>query len=624
MILLLLLLLSTWLALLALDAATVEAIPDRSSKLSWPLPKLAASVPAVDWDALPLPPRDSSLALLAANKSPNSKSIITSSSGEEAGKRKEVPGAVDWRNRSGVNFITTVQDQGKCQSCWAFAVTALVETQIRIEHGVWSKRSEADVHHGMGALCETTGNVEDTLGLIEREGIADWACRPYSDSLRAEGCADRSGRTTRIGEGNWRAIGGIEDQKRWIDTYGPVVATFVLYDDFGGYNGSGVYNWDGKTGNTGNHIALVVGYDDAMGAWIVKNSWGGGWGDRGFAYFGYENANIDMWAKYGLAGVDVDPWARRRHWSGNMFLAGNGTRSDEFDVLFGGSQSGLFKMSENGESVTRLETVEVVDGDMKIVGQPAVVSTSFERELHAVAIDEEGNLHQWVRDETSGPWSKVSSVSGNNIDGFPGLVQSDDSALVMVVRHKDGTLNEYRQEPNSRTWRLIEPPISSGILQSGPALVQSNIGLDIYGLTGSSSGNLYTVVVRDDGRMQLFWREGNATTWKAGETFGSDVPLDTPPVMVQDYLSANDELSVGGFQLAIAVNGTVQHWTRDSKTENWSLRENAGSDVRHVWSLVQTGVENKMHMVVELFEGDFELWEWQGRWGLSKSSRQMG
>ena len=58
--------------------------------------------------------------------------------------------AVDWRRYYGLNWLTSVQDQGRCGSCWTFAAVALAETQARIEHGVWNKRSEADLHDQMG------------------------------------------------------------------------------------------------------------------------------------------------------------------------------------------------------------------------------------------------------------------------------------------------------------------------------------------------------------------------------------------------------------------------------------------------------------------------------------------
>lgn len=37
----------------------------------------------------------------------------------------------------------------------------------------------------------------------------------------------------------------------------------------------------------GRHALVVAGYDDARAALLVRNSWGEGWGDRGYAWFPY-------------------------------------------------------------------------------------------------------------------------------------------------------------------------------------------------------------------------------------------------------------------------------------------------------------------------------------------------
>ena len=43
----------------------------------------------------------------------------------------------------------------------------------------------------------------------------------------------------------------------------------------------------------GYHCILIVGYDDAEKAWICKNSWGTGWGDKGYFRIGYGECGID-------------------------------------------------------------------------------------------------------------------------------------------------------------------------------------------------------------------------------------------------------------------------------------------------------------------------------------------
>ena len=49
----------------------------------------------------------------------------------------------------------------------------------------------------------------------------------------------------------------------------------------------------GKT--TGGHAMAVTGWDDTLGALRLKNSWGYGWGDRGFAWLPYEHLDAYRW-----------------------------------------------------------------------------------------------------------------------------------------------------------------------------------------------------------------------------------------------------------------------------------------------------------------------------------------
>ncbi|KAK3896376.1 hypothetical protein C8A05DRAFT_40114, partial [Staphylotrichum tortipilum] len=100
-----------------------------------------------------------------------------------------------------------------------------------------------------------------------------------------------------------------------------------------------VYKLDGVSEKTGNHLAVVVGYDDTMQAWILKNSWGKGWGKDGFVYFAYDNANIDGWSKYGVANVNPDPWAQRRHQTGNVMQSGNGATHRNLELLISDASS---------------------------------------------------------------------------------------------------------------------------------------------------------------------------------------------------------------------------------------------------------------------------------------------
>ncbi len=64
---------------------------------------------------------------------------------------------------------------------------------------------------------------------------------------------------------------------------------------------SGVLPMPGPAENTiGGHAVLAVGYDDSKSAFIIRNSWGSGWGLAGYFYMPYTyitNADLadDFW-----------------------------------------------------------------------------------------------------------------------------------------------------------------------------------------------------------------------------------------------------------------------------------------------------------------------------------------
>lgn len=71
---------------------------------------------------------------------------------------------------------------------------------------------------------------------------------------------------------------------------GPLAVAFEVYDDFMHYGG-GIYHHTGLQDKFNpfqltNHAVLLVGYgtDSTTGEkyWLVKNSWGEGWGEKGY------------------------------------------------------------------------------------------------------------------------------------------------------------------------------------------------------------------------------------------------------------------------------------------------------------------------------------------------------
>jgi cathepsin L len=47
-----------------------------------------------------------------------------------------------------------------------------------------------------------------------------------------------------------------------------------------------------------NHAVLLIGWDDEKQAWLIKNSWGEQWGEKGFAWIKYGSNNIGVFAAW--------------------------------------------------------------------------------------------------------------------------------------------------------------------------------------------------------------------------------------------------------------------------------------------------------------------------------------
>ena len=74
------------------------------------------------------------------------------------------------------------------------------------------------------------------------------------------------------------------DIRRDIYHWGPVTSGFSVYQDFISWDGKGIYKWDGKSAAAGGHAIVIVGWGTENGTpyWIVRNSWGPDWGDKGY------------------------------------------------------------------------------------------------------------------------------------------------------------------------------------------------------------------------------------------------------------------------------------------------------------------------------------------------------
>ena len=237
------------------------------------------------------------------------------------------PAALDWTNVSigGVPVVTPVKDQGGCGSCYAHAITAVVESNIAINFRTpaasLSRQAVVDCLNGQGSCFGCNGGLEYS-GLAQAMsvmgGIALEAAYPYTSGYTGMAGTCQQNATAPAGaRGRWASstspfLAGEDVLMAMLQT-GPVAISLDAGNapNFESY-ASGVYSVPctlPTTPSNNDHAVTLVGYgvDATTGAlfWKIKNSWGKWWGEAGYGrilrFAGYPAS------KAGLCGMALVP-----------------------------------------------------------------------------------------------------------------------------------------------------------------------------------------------------------------------------------------------------------------------------------------------------------------------------
>ncbi|KAL9249551.1 Senescence-specific cysteine protease SAG39-like protein [Drosera capensis] len=213
-----------------------------------------------------------------------------------------LPASIDWRKKEAVNPI---KDQGQCGSCWAFSTVASIEGITKIKTGKLISLSEQELvdcdMNGEDHGCHG-GYVDNAFDyIISMGGITTETNYPYTGTDDKCNTKKASKIAAKIISYEDVPVNNEAAMKKAV-AHQPVSVAIDASDDSFQFYSSGVYS--GPCGTDLDHAVTVVGYGTENGVkyWLVKNSWGTSWGNKG-----YIKMQRDIRASEGLCGIAMDP-----------------------------------------------------------------------------------------------------------------------------------------------------------------------------------------------------------------------------------------------------------------------------------------------------------------------------
>ena len=234
-----------------------------------------------------------------------------------------VPSSVDLRP-----FCTPVFDQGQIGSCTANAAAGMLEYHNKRSFGKETPLSRLFIYKATRDLMQSEGDsgayIRTAMGSLALcgappekywayiEGMLDSAppafCYAYASNYQALQYFRLDEKAVGIPSKEKGAT--LAEIKGTLASSLPVMFGFRVYESIKGATADGRIPYPARGESLlGGHAVLAVGYDDSMrigtgdnekvGAFLIRNSWGEGWGEKGYGWLPYE---------YLLGGLAEDFW----------------------------------------------------------------------------------------------------------------------------------------------------------------------------------------------------------------------------------------------------------------------------------------------------------------------------
>lgn len=216
----------------------------------------------------------------------------------------QLPTLVDLRP-----YCSPVENQGELGSCTANALAGALEFLEVKDKVPYLEMSRLFIYYNERAIEGTISSdsgamIRDGIKTLAKLGVCSEANWPYNigsfTRKPPKGCYAEAAKHQIL---SYARLNTVDEMRACLASGFPFVFGFSVYESFESAQVA-------KTGTAnlpergekflGGHAVMAVGYDDATKRFIVRNSWGTGWGTKGYftlpyVYLGDRNLSDDFW-----------------------------------------------------------------------------------------------------------------------------------------------------------------------------------------------------------------------------------------------------------------------------------------------------------------------------------------
>lgn len=203
--------------------------------------------------------------------------------------------------------LQRVRDQGNQGSCAAQTAACMKEYQEKLDVGINEYMSPQFVYNNRSGYPESGMYGRDVMKILRNVGCCTEKSYPYGTIESKDDIGDEVyEEAQKYVIGSYAQVNTVDGLKVALCTNGPCYVSFPVY------NYSKTF-WKPEDGDEmeGGHAVTIVGYN--KDGFIIRNSWGTTWGDKGYTVYPYDHFGMhwEIWTTVDSDSSQVEPKKKR-------------------------------------------------------------------------------------------------------------------------------------------------------------------------------------------------------------------------------------------------------------------------------------------------------------------------